>query len=240
MPPTRTAAKTATPWNAFNRPSSPWRATTRRAFRWKARTSPSPAAIVTATSRNSTTPRPISLPICSCAGCHLDPHQTQVRGGDRRHGRRAATACEACHNVRTWRQVASFDHSKTQLPAHRIAPRRGLRGMPPRDGAFARRAQAGLPGRAAGLRGLPRGCACRPVRRDLRRPRAATRCHDNTKWKPGKFDHQRTGFSLEGAHERVPCKDCHNSRKEVNGRMVVFYKPAPKDCVSCHGPKLKN
>src|ERR1035437_7968376 len=65
-------------------------------------------------------------------------------------------------------------------------------------------------------------------------------CHGDIKWKPGKFDHQQTSFSLAGAHERVPCKDCHSTKKEVSGRPVVFYKPTPKDCVSCHGPKLKN
>jgi transposase-like protein len=65
-------------------------------------------------------------------------------------------------------------------------------------------------------------------------------CHDNFKWKPGTFDHQRTGFSLAGAHQRVPCADCHKTRKEMNGRMVVLYRPTPKDCVSCHGPSIRN
>ena len=185
----------------------------------------------------------------TCAGCHLDPHQPQVRRTDDRllssvnlssvNLSSVKQDCEVCHNVRTWRQVASFDHSKT-----RFALTGSHRGAVCEE---CHRATAlSLGARKVVFQSTP--LACQGCHEDVHAGQFAAQsesqgceaCHGNIKWKPGKFDHQRTSFSLNGAHERVPCKDCHSTKKEVSGRLVVFYKPAPKDCVSCHGPKLKN
>jgi hypothetical protein len=175
----------------------------------------------------------------SCTGCHLDPHQPQVRDRLPVAGSRPATACEVCHNLRTWRQVASFDHSKTRFAltgSHRGAACEECH----------RSTALSLGARKVVFQSAP--LACVGCHEDVHAGQFAAMsanqgceaCHDNIKWKPGKFDHQRTSFSLAGAHERVPCKDCHNTRKEMNATVVVFYKPTPKDCVSCHGPKLKD
>ena len=141
--------------------------------------------------------------------------------------------------MRTWRQVSSFDHSKT-----RFALTGSHRGATCEE---CHRATAlSLGARKVVFQNAP--LACVGCHEDVHAGQFASQssnqgcetCHDTIKWKTGKFDHQRTSFSLTGAHERVPCKDCHNTKKEVNGRVVVFYKPTPKDCVSCHGPNLKN
>lgn len=34
-------------------------------------------------------------------------------------------------------------------------------------------------------------------------------CHGESSWSDAKFDHQRTGFTLAGAHEKVACQGCH-------------------------------
>ncbi|WP_284052291.1 hypothetical protein [Stakelama marina] len=39
------------------------------------------------------------------------------------------------------------------------------------------------------------------------------------------IDHYRTGFPLEGGHERVPCESCHR-----NG----VFKGTPRRCEDCH------
>lgn len=39
------------------------------------------------------------------------------------------------------------------------------------------------------------------------------------------FDHARTGYRLDGAHERARCESCH-----ING----VFRGTPKDCASCH------
>ena len=175
----------------------------------------------------------------TCTGCHQDPHQPQLRGGAAVADSRSSVACEVCHTVRRWTQVASFDHSKTRFPltgAHR--------GAACEECHRATALSAGV--RKVVFQNTP--VACGGCHEDVHAGQFAAlsgdqgceACHGNFKWKPGTFDHQRTDFSLAGAHQRVPCGDCHKTRKEVNGRMVVFYKPTPKDCASCHGPSIQN
>jgi hypothetical protein len=50
-------------------------------------------------------------------------------------------------------------------------------------------------------------------------------CHMSANWKDIRFEHQRTGFALEGAHARARCTGCHapGDFAEVN-----------TDCASCH------
>jgi hypothetical protein len=61
-------------------------------------------------------------------------------------------------------------------------------------------------------------------------------CHNAGRWKPSQFDHdKRTPFSLDGAHRKVACEDCHKLTREVDDKKVVFYKPTPRKCIECHG-----
>ncbi len=65
-------------------------------------------------------------------------------------------------------------------------------------------------------------------------------------WKGGRdnFDHEKTGYKLEGAHARAKCRDCHNS-DNIRGPTLNELKKAEKDpdhtflglgtsCLSCH------
>lgn len=51
------------------------------------------------------------------------------------------------------------------------------------------------------------------------------------------FDHGWTGFDLEGAHEKVNCRECHSSEhiadQEIAGREGT-YLGMGTDCLSCH------
>jgi hypothetical protein len=60
---------------------------------------------------------------------------------------------------------------------------------------------------------------------------------------PAKFDHARTGYSLDGAHAKVECRSCHQPK---NQRAAVVAKMKVRDhsrswlgletaCASCHG-----
>jgi len=141
--------------------------------------------------------------------------------------------------VHSWRQVSIFDHSKTRFAltgSHRAAVCEDCH----------RPTALSVGSHKLVFQGAPLECV--GCHEDVHAGQFAAisesqgceSCHDNLKWKPGKFDHRQTSFSLAGAHEEVPCKDCHTTKREVNGRMVVFYKPTPKDCASCHGPNIKN
>jgi hypothetical protein len=61
-------------------------------------------------------------------------------------------------------------------------------------------------------------------------------CHNSTKWRPSLFDHEKTAFSLQGAHRNVRCAACHTNLRMVADKQVLFYKPTPTRCIDCHGP----
>lgn len=54
-------------------------------------------------------------------------------------------------------------------------------------------------------------------------------CHQADGWRPvrisPRFDHDRQGFALEGAHRSAPCTTCHQS---------LTFADTPRDCVGCH------
>lgn len=59
------------------------------------------------------------------------------------------------------------------------------------------------------------------------------RCHTFNNWKPELFDHNKTNFSLRGAHQNVECSGCH---KEVESNRIKYIQYKLKDfrCASCH------
>ena len=50
-------------------------------------------------------------------------------------------------------------------------------------------------------------------------------CHSTGSWREVKFNHDRTGFPLEGRHARTSCKACHAEN---------FRTPIPRQCSGCH------
>jgi hypothetical protein len=170
----------------------------------------------------------------SCSACHQDPHQWGFSGDTTASSAVARFQCETCHTVRAWREVAKFDHSATRF---------GLTGA---HRALACRQCHNPAVLSAGVtkivfRDTPLACA--GCHQDIHGgqfttatgPPACDVCHSTDKWKPSRFDHERTSFPLTGAHAGVGCLECHQKTTEVNGRKVLLYKPAPKDCAGCHG-----
>jgi len=51
------------------------------------------------------------------------------------------------------------------------------------------------------------------------------KCHTVDGWAPARFGHDRTGFPLEGAHQRAPCVSCHT---------VSFEQRLSTSCAGCH------
>ncbi len=58
-------------------------------------------------------------------------------------------------------------------------------------------------------------------------------CHNVTTWKSVTFDHNKTGFKLEGEHAKEVCASCHYQKNE-NGIKTQRFAGIPKDCSSCH------
>ncbi len=140
----------------------------------------------------------------ACIGCHKDddPHNGQL-------GRN----CQDCHSVAGWKQVSSFDHSRTGFSlsgAHRQATCLSCHTN-------------------QRWQGLSRTCAgCHrtdDVHRGSRGSNCAE-CHSTSNWAAATFDHTGTGFPLIGGHAATSCASCHGQGNS---------KPKPaQDCSSCH------
>jgi hypothetical protein len=59
------------------------------------------------------------------------------------------------------------------------------------------------------------------------------KCHGFNDWKPVNFDHNKTKFSLEGAHVKIVCGGCHK-KTEINGNIFIKYKLEDFKCAACH------
>jgi len=53
-------------------------------------------------------------------------------------------------------------------------------------------------------------------------------CHRSAAWEVARFNHNRTGFPLMGAHRALECGDCH---RDLQSFKIV---PRPSSCASCH------
>jgi hypothetical protein len=170
-----------------------------------------------------------------CTSCHTDVHKGQFK--ERMEQKRtdgSMLGCEACHSTKSWKEMSSFDHSKTKFPllgAHRATACIDCHKPPNLETKLIE----------ADFKAAP--TECEDCHEDIHGKQFAkadvtrcAECHNSTKWKPALFDHEKTAFSLRGAHENVRCAECHKLTKVVASKTVLFYKPTPKDCASCHGP----
>ena len=58
-------------------------------------------------------------------------------------------------------------------------------------------------------------------------------CHTFNNWKPEKFDHNKTRFSIEGAHQKLECSRCHPVITKGSNHYIK-YKLEDFRCASCH------
>ena len=58
-----------------------------------------------------------------------------------------------------------------------------------------------------------------------------------------KFDHQLAGYSLEGAHTKVNCEDCHKSKNIIDPKILekkYTYLGLRTECLACHDDYHQN
>jgi nitrate/TMAO reductase-like tetraheme cytochrome c subunit len=60
-------------------------------------------------------------------------------------------------------------------------------------------------------------------------------CHTTSSFTLSEFDHNRTSFTLEGAHIEVRCADCHVQEEAPDGTLFTRFHPLSTECESCHG-----
>ncbi len=161
-----------------------------------------------------------------CADCHENPHGEQFAREMRAGG------CASCHTALDWRQP-NIDHSTWPLTgAHQAAPCNACHSPTAADRTN---------GRGASYRGVPRRCeGCHddvhagqfrlsdPVK-------GCDACHGTAQFRIRRFDHApRTGYALEGRHERLECAKCHAPAELRNGAQAIRYRLGYQACADCH------
>jgi len=171
-----------------------------------------------------------------CTTCHEDVHKGQFAG---RMATPDATGkplgCGVCHSTKEWKDLAKFDHSRTDFPligSHRAVACADCHKPPNMELTMVHVKFTGAPK------------ACNECHENPHADQFGTRgsncatCHNSNKWRPSLFDHDKTAFPLQGGHEDVACSACHTLKKPVNGTLVLFYKPTPTACEACHGANI--
>lgn len=138
-----------------------------------------------------------------CAACHLVDNIHTVHLG---------RACEACHNPSGWRE-ATIDHALTGFPLVQSHA----------DLLCDRCHQE-----TDSWLDVPRSCYGCHAQEDIHEGAlgiACADCHQASAWEESTFDHLQSQFPLTGAHQELPCSDCHAEPTFVG---------IPQDCYSCH------
>lgn len=150
-----------------------------------------------------------------CASCHEDPHRSEM-----------GTDCARCHSAR------SFVDRGPMVRAHQMTlfPLTGSHAAIDCEGCHQPAAQGQL--QFVNTQAECRAChmddfqgAKNPDHMGGGFSTECQVCHTATTWSHARFDHQRSGFPLTGAHQTTACASCHGG-----GR----YAGTPKDCFSCH------
>ena len=171
------------------------------------------------------------FPSLACASCHADPHRSQIsqEGGkyDKVAGKKG---CETCHALRAWKPAEGFDHEITGFSltgAHRsVGCIRCHHDSNNNSSRLVTFEQA--PQRCSGCHRDPHGGQFRQGEADT----DCAKCHSDARWRPSSFDHENgASFSLAGAHQRVPCQQCHQTRNDDN---TLIYSNVTKQCSGCH------
>ncbi|MFN8006698.1 MAG: hypothetical protein U0V70_06710 [Terriglobia bacterium] len=183
-------------------------------------------------------PAQFRFEVVDCQTCHQDPHQGEFQARLKKETHlEGKDGCLGCHTLKSWRETAKFDHQQTSFPllgAHRVVPCADCH-RPDNLGRGVKNVRFSLAPKECGgchenihatqfdLNGQPADCAA---------------CHEVSKWKPSKFDHEKKArFSLAGAHQTVPCRLCHKATHDVQGRAVLVYHETPRQCAACHADK---
>ncbi|MCA9736992.1 MAG: cytochrome c3 family protein [Gemmatimonadetes bacterium] len=174
--------------------------------------------------RMASYPRPLVQQ--ACESCHVDRHGTEFAAGG------GGTDCTGCHDQAAWlpTRFDLFRHdAETVFPlegAHRAVDCAGCHTLDP----AAPHLRFDLDAREC----VDCHAADDPHQGQFT-GRACTECHEVTSFGVRSFDHGRTGYALDGAHEGVPCAGCHAQEPAPDGSMFIRFRPLGTECRACHG-----
>ncbi len=153
-----------------------------------------------------------------CVNCHQQNYNNAINPNH--SGAGISIECASCHNSTGW-SPSTFDHSSmgfTLLGAH----------QPLQCSSCHIGTTSGLTTDCISCHQSNYNSAANHTAQSY--PTNCEMCHNSVVWNQVTFDHQNTNFLLTGAHQTVPCSQCHQ-----NG-----YTGTPTDCYACHQTDYNN
>jgi hypothetical protein len=153
----------------------------------------------------------------TCIGCHRIDYQNAQNPNHTLSG--FSTDCIQCHRMNAVMWGGSFDHQFTAFPltgAHRAV--------------ICSKCHT-----TSNFKSAPQDCYICHINdyNTVQSPNhvmgkflhQCTSCHTTTAWRPSQFNHSNTSFALVGAHQTVPCDQCHVNQQ---------YSGLSQNCIDCH------
>jgi len=159
-----------------------------------------------------------------CLSCHDDFHQKTLDSD-----------CRSCHDMEAFKPATGFDHKKTDyqlkgkhaevdcVECHKMTTKNGKEFQEFSDILF----------------NDCKSCHEDPHMKQI--PGKCTQCHTETSFShfkgQGRFNHNKTNFTLKGSHKKIDCFSCH--QKTNNDRLVFQDKKGidENSCIECHTDK---
>jgi nitrate/TMAO reductase-like tetraheme cytochrome c subunit len=158
-----------------------------------------------------------------CIECHKNIHKNELK-----KELLPDNNCQFCHQTESWKTI-SFDHGKTLFPL--LGKHNSIK-----CGSCHRK----IENETTSIIFSSLKKECETCHKDIHYGQFKVdgiadcgRCHAFENWKPEKFDHNKTVFSLAGAHQNVECSKCHPII-EMNGITFIKYKLEDFKCATCH------
>lgn len=148
-----------------------------------------------------------------CLSCHEDYHQGTL-----------PVSCLDCHDMKTFEEAPKFNHDQSKFPlkgAHNDVECVSCHKMTTRKG---KKFQV-----FTGLK-FDKCIDCHKDPHENKFGQNCIECHNENSWhvinKGVEFDHNKTGYPLEGLHVEVDCKECHTNGFSENLNYA--------QCIDCH------
>jgi hypothetical protein len=159
----------------------------------------------------------------ACISCHENIHKNELKAEFLPENN-----CTACHQTENWNTI-NFDHSKTSF---------SLLGKHSSVSCGSCHRKTENESSTIIFSSLKK--ECESCHKDVHFGQFkvegisdCSRCHAFENWKPENFDHNKTEFSLEGAHQKVECARCH-PKIELSGNTFIKFKLEDFKCANCH------
>jgi nitrate/TMAO reductase-like tetraheme cytochrome c subunit len=159
-----------------------------------------------------------------CIDCHKNIHGSEITEKYMQDNN-----CRKCHTIENWSTI-NFDHSVTTFSLEGKHKDISCRDCHYKEEGTGKKI----------FRFVLLNSKCETCHKDVHYDQFSEngnsdcgRCHTFDNWKPEKFNHNKTRFSLVGAHQKLECSKCHPVITE-NNNQYIKYKLDDFTCAACH------